>query len=140
MLTGGPNKAVVTVSAEYGGKRITLGSETFRLKNIPDPVVTINRMPAGQVNKNDLMTNGIIYATRPAGFDLPATFTVQSFKFYAPGDGAGQIIGTGRSLSDQMINNIKKTKRDQVIILYDIKVNGPDGPRVLQNPVTYRIN
>ncbi|MCX6280179.1 MAG: gliding motility protein GldM [Bacteroidetes bacterium] len=105
-LTGGPSKAVVTVSATYGDKRVTLGSETFRLKNIPE------------------------------------TYSVQSYTFITTGSDGSPVIlnGQGRILTPEMVNFIKRARRDQVIVLTDIKVQAPDGVRKLQKSVTYRIN
>ncbi len=142
MLTGGPSKAVVTVSASYGGKVVTLGSETFRLKNIPDPDVSVANVSTLTVSKNVLSGNPNIYALRPAGFDLPATYSVQSYTFITTGSEGNPVMlnGQGRILTNEMVNYIKKARRDQVILITDIKVQAPDGVRKLQKPITYRIN
>jgi len=141
-LTGGPTKAVVTVSATYGGKSVTLGSETFRLKSIPEPDLSIANINVVNANKNILISNPTIYALRPAGFDLSATYTVQAYTFITTG-AEGQSItlnGQGRTLTQDMVNQIKKARRDQVILITDIKVQAPDGVRKLQKYITYRIN
>lgn len=140
-LTGGPKNVVVSVSAVYEGKRVVLGSETFRLKNIPEPDLNIAGVPPGVANKNLLASGGVINAFRPAGFDLPAKFTVLSYTFITSGaDNAVRLNGQGRSLTPEMVNMIKRARRDQVIMITDIKVQAPDGPRLLTKFLTYRIN
>jgi gliding motility-associated protein GldM len=141
-LTGGPLKAVVTVSAQYGDKRVTLGSESFRLKSIPEPDLSIANVKTVNVNRNVLIGNPTIYALRPPGFDLPATFTVQSFTFVTTNSEGQSIVltGQGRVLSDAMVSQIKKARRDQVILIYDVKVQAPDGIRKLEKSITYRIS
>lgn len=141
-LTGGPAKAVVTVSATYGGKQIVLGSETFRLKSIPEPDLNIANITGVNANKNMLSSNPTIYALRPAGFDLSATYSVLSYKFITQGS-EGQVIeltGSGRMLSPEMVGHIKKARRGQVVLLTDIRVKAPDGERKLQKTLTYQIN
>jgi gliding motility-associated protein GldM len=141
-LTGGPLRAVVTVSATYGEKRVTLGSESFRLKSIPEPDLSIANVKTVNVNRNVLIGNPTIYALRPPGFDLPATFSVQSYTFVTTSSEGQSIVlqGTGRTLSQDMVNQIKKARRDQVILIYDVKVQAPDGVRKLEKSITYRIS
>ncbi len=141
-LTGGPLRAVVTVSATYGEKRVTLGSESFRLKSIPEPDLSIANVKSVNVNRNVLIGNPTIYALRPPGFDLPATFTVQSYTFVTTSSEGQSIVlqGTGRTLTSDMVNQIKKARRDQVILIYDVKVQAPDGVRKLEKSITYRIS
>jgi gliding motility-associated protein GldM len=141
-LTSGPARAVVTVSATYGGKQIVLGSETFRLKSIPEPDLNIANITGVNANKNMLSSNPNIYALRPTGFDLAASYSILSYKFFTQGS-EGQVVelaGTGRALTPEMVNHIKKARRGQVILLTDIKVKAPDGERKLQKTITYQIN
>ena len=141
-LTGGPSRAVVTVSATYGGKNVVLGSESFRLKSIPEPDLSIANITTVNANKNILISNPTIYALRPAGFDLSATYAVQAFTFITTGPEGNSIIlkGQGRTLSQDMVMQLKKARKDQVVLITDIKVQAPDGPRNLTKYITYRIN
>jgi hypothetical protein len=50
------------------------------------------------------------------------------------------INGQGKILTPEMVNHIKKARRDQVILITDIKVQAPDGVRKLQKSITYQIN
>jgi gliding motility-associated protein GldM len=142
LLTGGPSRATVTVSATYEGKQLVLGSESFRLKSIPEPDLNIASISGINANKNVIIGNPNIYALRPAGFDLSASYSVLSYKFITQGS-EGQMVeiaGTGKILTQEMVNHIKKARRGQVIVLTDIKVKAPDGERKLQKTLTYQLN
>jgi gliding motility-associated protein GldM len=141
-LTGGPSRATVTVSATYDKKQIVLGSETFRLKSIPEPDLNIANITGINANKNVILGNPNIYALRPAGFDLAASYSVLGYKFITQGS-EGQVVelqGTGKILTPEMVNYIKKARRGQVFVLTDIKVKAPDGERKLQKTLTYQVN
>ncbi len=141
-LTGGPVKAEVTVSAIYGDKRVTLGSETFRLKSIPEPDVRIGGLLIPNVSKSQLLANPIIYSTRPPGFDLTANYKVLSYRFLtnSPDGQSIDLQGTGRNLTDEMKNVLKNVRRNQQIMITEIKVEAPDGVRKIQKYISYRIN
>ena len=141
-LTGGPVKAEVTVSAIYGDKRVTLGSETFRLKSIPEPDVSIGGLLIPNVSKSQLLANPIIYSTRPPGFDLTANYKVLSYRFLtnSPDGQSIDLQGTGRNLTDEMKNVLKNVRRNQQIMITEIKVEAPDGVRKIQKYISYRIN
>jgi gliding motility-associated protein GldM len=141
-LTGGPTRTIVTVSAVYEGKNVVLGSESFRLKSIPEPALSIGSVPQGFVNKNILSSSPTINAYRPDGFDLAATYSVLSYTFNTTGS-EGQSIemkGQGKILTQEMVNQIKRARKGQVILITDIKVQAPDGVRKLQKWITYQIN
>jgi hypothetical protein len=142
-LTGGPSRAVVTVSANYGDKRVLLGSETFRLKNIPEPVLSIGNIPPPNVTKSMLIgSNQIIYAQKPVGFDLPANYSVLSYKFITQGPEGNpiEITSQGKTLTQEMVNHIKRARKGQVVLITEIKAKCPDGDRKLQGYISYQIN
>jgi gliding motility-associated protein GldM len=141
-LTGGPGKVVVTVSATYGGDRVVLGSETFRLKSIPEPKLYIGMVKETFVNKSILSSNPGIYAIRPDGFDLQATYSVLSYTFNTtgPDNNAVSLKGKGNLLTPDMVSQIKKARKGQIILITEIKVKAPDGIRDLMGVITYMIN
>ena len=141
-LIGGPTSAVVTVSATYGDKKVTLGSETFRLKSIPEPDVSIGGYLIPNVSKAQLLANPVVYSTRPPGFDLPATYKVTAFTFITNNSDGSLFEKTakGKALTEDMIKALKNARSNQQIMIVDIKVDAPDGTRKLQKYISYRIN
>jgi len=139
--SGGPSKVSVSVSAVYGGKRIPLGSEEFRLKTIPDPDVTIAGQPDGMIQKNLIISAPDLICAPPPGFDLKATYRVISYTFgttSSTGD-YNEFPGQGRTLSQEVIRSIQNAKRKQKIWFDNIKVQGPDGTRKVQKSLSYTI-
>jgi gliding motility-associated protein GldM len=139
--TGGPNRVTISVSAVYGGKRIPLGSEEFRLKTIPDPDVTIAGQPDGLIQKNLIINAPDLICAPPPGFDLKATYRVISYTFgttSSTGDYT-EVPGQGRTLSQEVLRSILNSKRKQKIWFDNIKVQGPDGTRKVQKSLSYTI-
>ncbi len=141
-LTGGPRQAVVTVTAVYGGQKVTLGSETFRLKDIPEPEVSINGFLNSEVTKSQLLGgNPMIYANRPPGFDLKVSYKVLSFRMLSTSSSNRAIDWktTGKYLSDDMKTTLQDARRNQQIMITDIKIEAPDGVHTIQKSISYRI-
>jgi hypothetical protein len=139
--SGGPTRVTITVSAVYGGKRIPLGSEEFRLKTIPDPDVTIAGQPDGMIQKNLIISAPDLICAPPPGFDLKATYRVISYTFgttSSTGDYT-EVPGQGRTLSPEVVRTIQNSKRKQKIWFDNIKVQGPDGTRKVQKSLSYTI-
>ncbi len=139
--TGGPTRVTISVSAVYGGKRVPLGSEEFRLKTIPDPDVTIAGQPDGMIQKNLIISAPDLICAPPPGFDLKATYRVISYTFgttSSTGDYT-EVPGQGRTLSQEVVRTIQNAKRKQKIWFDNIKVQGPDGTRKVQKSLSYTI-
>jgi gliding motility-associated protein GldM len=141
--TGGPNnnRVILSVSAVYEGKRITLGSETFRLKSIPDPDVSIAGQADGPIAKNLIIANPVLMAIPPPGFDLNAKFTVLSYTFATtkPDGSYSEIQGTGRALNAEVLRAISTARKRQKIWIDNIKVQGPDGTRKISRSTSYTL-
>ena len=141
-LTGGPRQAIVTVTAVYGGQKVTLGSESFRLKDIPEPEVSINGFLNPDVTKAQLL-GGIpkIFSNRPPGFDLKVTYEVLSFRFTTTSSSGRSFDfrATGKNLTDDMKTALQDARRNQQIMITDIKVKAPDGVHTIQKYISYRI-
>jgi len=139
--TGGPSRVSVSVSAVYGGKRVPLGSEEFRLKTIPDPDVTIAGQPDGLIQKNLIISAPDLICAPPPGFDLKATYRVISYTFgttSSTGDYT-EVPCQGRTLNQEIQRIILNSKRKQKIWFDNIKVQGPDGTRKVQKSLSYTI-
>jgi len=139
-LPQGRKDAVITVNAVYGGKSKNMGSQTFRLKRVPDPIAYIARVHEGFISKSLLVAGGAIIPEMPAGFDFDLRFTVISFSFVSdiPGD-VVTIRAQGNRLTQEMISLINQAKKNKRIWLEDIVVRGPDGERNIAS-INLKIN
>lgn len=133
-------EAVVSVSAVFSGKAKAMGSMTFRLKRVPDPVATIGGKSEGVISKSLILASPYLVAEMPAGFDFNLRYTVTAYSFTT--DVSGDIITTrvqGSRLTPEITKSIQNAKKNKRVWFEDISVTGPDGERSIK-PINLKIN
>jgi gliding motility-associated protein GldM len=106
-----------------------VGSETYRVRNIPDPVATV-----GGVMSNENMPAGQFRAQTGVGayikdFPLKLQYTVVSFTLVAD-DADGNIEEapcTGNTWSPKALNMIRGLTNGRTVTVDNIRAQGPDG-------------
>lgn len=131
-LPKGSKDAVVTVSAVFSGKPKNMGSMTFRLKRVPDPIAKVAGKSEGFISKSLLLASPYLMPEMPVGFDFDLKYTVTSFTFVS--EVSGDIISlkvAGNRLTPEIIKMINDAKKNKRIWFEDINVKGPDGERTI---------
>ncbi|MEI7660619.1 MAG: gliding motility protein GldM [Bacteroidota bacterium] len=141
-LGKGPKEAVVTVNAVFSGKQKAMGSFTFRLKKVPDPIAKIAGKSEGFISRPLLMASPYLIPEMPVGFDFNMNYVVTSFTFgtFISGDVFTEKV-TGNSLinNKKLLDILKAGKKNQRIWFEDIMVKGPDGERSIGS-VNLKVN
>lgn len=133
------NKVTVSASAEVDGKIMTLGSQEFRVKRVPNPTAEIGGMTDGKIDKNTLLAAGAIIPNMK-DFDFDLYFEVTSFTFgtLVNGDWIPKNV-RGNIFTSEISNIIKNSKRKQKFFFEKIQAKGPDGTIRRLNPVNLEI-
>ena len=121
-------KASVSVSAKLGDRMKSMGAVEYRVKNVPNPEAFIANTSGGSVSKDMVVASGAIIPRMPADFEFNLNFVIVSFKF--SGNRKGDVFdlpGNGNSLTAQMKDFIRGSRRGDKVILEDIFAKGPDG-------------
>jgi len=129
-LPKGAKEAILTVNAVFSGKTKAMGSSTFRLKSVPDPIATIGGKSEGIVSKSIILAGPYLVAEMPAWFDFDLRYTAISYTFVT--DNAGyisEIPVQGNRLTPEITRLIQDAKKNKRIWFEDIVVRGPDGDR-----------
>ena len=124
----GAKKVKVNITAvEENGKRVDLGTQEFRVKQVPDPVVRIGDITGGKVEKEVLLGIGKIIAVMK-DFDFEGfNYTVES---YTVSTYRGTFIdknNKGPKFSDEVRTLISNAQSGQRIQFQDICVKSPKG-------------
>ncbi|MBL7112340.1 MAG: hypothetical protein ISS19_10420 [Bacteroidales bacterium] len=132
-------EAEITVSKD--GRDV--GSITFRVKPIPDPVARVGEMRSGSISKSDLLEAGGINAYMAIDFDIQ--FKVVSFVMSAtvPMSGAMAIreeISKSDKYSELQIDLINSLITNQKLMVEEIKAIGPDGAIRDLGPMVFTIS
>jgi len=123
------SEAIVSVSAEILGERKSMGQFKFRLKSVPDPVAKFAGKTAvdNVVKKNQLTASlGVIAELKDFVFDL--NYPIRSFDITVVmgGDVKTLSSGSNRLTADQK-ELLREVRRNQVVIVENIKATAPDG-------------
>lgn len=123
------SEAVVSVSANMNGVNKPMGSFKFRLKSVPDPVAKFaGKGPADNtVRKAELTAAlGVIADLEDFVFDLK--FPVRSFDVTViMGGDVKTLESSSNRLTSQQQELLKQVRRNQVVIIENIKATAPDG-------------
>jgi gliding motility-associated protein GldM len=132
----GGGKYIAKVTGQSDNCRVNIlvdgkvvGSETYRVRNIPDPVATV-----GGIMSNENMTAGQFRAQSGVGafikdFPLKLQYTVTSFTLSAD-DENGDIQEapcTGNTWSPKALNIIRGLSGGRTVTVDNIRAVGPDG-------------
>ena len=121
-------KVLVKTSAKTPeGKTIDLGTQEFRVKPVPDPIVRIGDVTGGKVDKEVLLGYGRVMAVMK-DFDFEGfNYTVDS---YTVSTYRGTFIdkqNKGPKFSDEVVALISNAQSGQRIQFQDICVKSPKG-------------
>lgn len=129
----------VSIKTKGGMKR--MGSENFRVKKLPDPVSTIANKKEGFVNRDVLIAAGYILPKMPSDFEFDYSFQIVSFKMTMQrGFNTYNFESRSSKLTEEMINEIRKTNRGQAITFEEIIARGPDGEDRVLTPILLTIS
>jgi len=133
-------EAVVSVTAVFSGKAKNMGSMTFRLKRVPDPIATTGGKSEGVISRSLLLASPYLVAEMPAGFDFDLKYTVVSYTFttYVSGD-INETRVQGNRFTPEIVKLIQNAKKNTRIWFEGITVKGPDGERNIAS-INLKIN
>lgn len=140
-----PNNNAKTVVVKVSGKTdegkvIVLGAQEFRLKSVPDPVISIGGITGGKHEKEELAIAGRLSA-KLKDFDFQGyEYTVESYTVLTIRNNIIKAENVGASFSREVKEMISNTRSGQTVIFQDIIVKTPKGERrSIDNSITVTI-
>ncbi|MDR2084803.1 MAG: gliding motility protein GldM [Bacteroidales bacterium] len=132
---GSKGTTKITVTADTDKGKISLGTQEYRIKRVPNPTATIANQYSGTIDKNILLAAGAVIPKMPEDFEFDLTFQIVRFDFVGS-KGGGDLIresSNSGSLNANMKSFIQNSKRGDKIWIENIVAKGPDGERTLSN-------
>ncbi len=130
-----------TITADFGGRQQTMGTATYRIKKVPDPIAMVANSKGGRISRDILIAQGaVIPKMENFDFNLKPTPVITGFRMtlYRNGE-LVELDGTGNRFTEKMVNELKKTRSGDKVYIDYIRVKMPDGPRSLP-PVNFVLN
>lgn len=123
------SEAVVSVTADIQGEKKNMGSFTFRLKNVPDPVAKFAGKTSvdNTVQKSQLTAAlGVIAELEDFVFDL--SYPIRSFDItVVMGGDVKTLSSSSNRLTPEQKELLQQVRRNQVVIVENIRATAPDG-------------
>jgi gliding motility-associated protein GldM len=125
-VPAGSKEASVSVSIKTATGMKQLGSQSFRVKKLPDPKPSIANKLEGFVSRDNIIAAGKIVPLMPPDFEFNYTFKVVSFRMTMQrGFYTYNYDSSNNELTEEMVDQIWKTNRGQVLLFEEIIVEGP---------------
>ncbi len=137
----GFTEAIINISANINGVKREMGSKIFRVKRLPDPIATIANKNSGVINREIMIAAGTLSPKMPADFEFDHSFVISSFTMTIQrGFRVYHFNSNNSYLTDEMIEQIKRTNRGQNIVFENIVARDPDGIDRSLSPIVLTIN
>ena len=138
----GAKNVTISVSAELDGRMQSMGSKDYRVKALPKPGAYFRSGEAeysdGNISRGALLNANahVIASYGPDGLlDLP--FRISSFKVNINGV---LTEARGNKFTADQRSRLEKLKMGNIVIITDIRAQGPDGREVRLSPIPLSLN
>ena len=138
----GARNVTISVSAELDGKMQPMGSKEYRVKALPKPGAYLKsgetEYSDGNISRGALLNSSatVIASYGPDGLlDLP--FQIKSFKVNI--NGVLTEARGNRFTADQR-QRLEKLKMGAIVVITDIRAQGPDGRETRLSPIPLSLN
>jgi gliding motility-associated protein GldM len=129
----------INIHADIDGKQQAMGSSTWRVKRVPDPVAKLGQSKGGKMTKAELLANPFILADMGTDFVYDLLWTVKSYQviFMVKGIEDAPMTCNNRQFSDAIKNKINSCGSGTTIYFTDIKASSVAGDRTLNSIVVF---
>lgn len=133
-------EAILTVTATLNGRTQTYPPQKYRLFKVPDPTAKVGGKSSGRIEKNVLQAQtGVVAELADFLFDMK--FEVKSFKVLVSSSGnfVQDVASNNALFTPEQKKLISSRKKDDLVIIKDIKAMGPDGMMRDLNSITFTV-
>lgn len=123
------SKAVVSVSADIDGKTKPMGTFEFRVKSVPDPVAKFaGKSPADNSAQTSELTAALGVVADLPDFEFDLKYPIKSFDLTViMGGNVKTLTSNSNRLTDEQRELLKQVRRNQTVIIENIRATAPDG-------------
>ncbi len=132
-------KTKVTVTAEIDSKKREMGSVSFRVKMVPDPVAKVAMSKGGRIQRAILLAQTGVFA-EIENFDFEMPFRVTSFDVTAIQKGFEVVESSNNNrFTEDQRKLIERLRRGDKVNFENIKAKGEDGIKRSLPPLIFKL-
>ncbi|HET6555722.1 MAG TPA: gliding motility protein GldM [Prolixibacteraceae bacterium] len=130
----------VTVTAKMNGEIRSMGTEKFRVKEVPPPLATVGGKNGGVLRKEDLLSEEGIFADL-IDFDFDLKYKVTQFEITFSGNTGfvKSYKANGNRFTTEQKDQFAKLTQGSAIIIDNITARGDDGRERPLSPISFKI-
>lgn len=134
------SKTKINVSANVDGSSFNLGSMSFRVKKVPDPIPMVANKQGGTISKAEFaVQDGILAVMKD--FDFNLKFVVTGFNVSITKSGFSNTWQSGNNrFTPEMKSQFSNLSRGDVVYIDNIFAKGDDGTRRPLPPISFKMN
>ena len=140
--TGSAQNVTISVMAELDGKMQPMGSQVYRVKELPKPGAYFKfgstEYAEGNISRNALLspTSSVIASYGPDGL-LDLKYTITSFQLRTS---MGLSQSNGNKFSKAQIDQLSKLKQGAMISIVDVRAKGVEGKEITLRGMSFVLN
>jgi len=133
-------KSTIYINKIVETDTVVLGTAVFAVKDIPKPSIYVDGLNNGKITKENLLAQGSFKA-RLDNFDLCITYHIMSYSVvFLKKNNTFNLVDVKTSVfSEELINEFKALRKNDKLIITDIKVREPSGRIMQLQPVDITI-
>jgi gliding motility-associated protein GldM len=129
----------ITLYATIGGTERKMGTTTWRVKRVPDPVATIASLSGGDIARARLLAEEGVFAVLE-DFDFDFKYKVTEFELQTTEGGYTTIRkSTSNRFTPEQKNLIKNAAPQSIVYIGNIKAVGDDGSTRDLDPISFKV-
>ncbi len=133
-------EVTINVSGTTDGKTLSLGSNVFRVKPIPNPTAKFAGMMGGIILGNKLASANVVAAIDNFEFDIKIPVLKFTVVLVRPRQDAQTFYCTGSSLSAQAKAALASVPFKSTVYIENVQVQLPDGRTPTVNTMAFTVN
>jgi gliding motility-associated protein GldM len=135
-VPAGSREVTISVAVRMNNGLKQMGVQTYRVKRVPDPVPSIANKSEGFLTKESMIEAGKISIKMPNDFDFEYSSQIISFRMTMErGFTVSNYDAQSGNLTDEMIQQLRRTNRGQGVVFEDIIMRGSDGVNRTLSPL-----
>lgn len=131
--------AKISMSTSMNGEQVMLGSQSFRVKRVPDPIVTLSGKKSGSISRAALnATTAVVPLIE--NFEFDTYFTIQRYRcMIIKNKDVFELDATSGNFTPEMKRLFDKLRPGDKILISDVYAAGPGGQRHIPG-ATFTVN
>lgn len=133
-------RTAITVYANMNGMRKLVGTSTWRVKKVPDPVAQVAGMSGGDIRRERLrVEDGVMAILEDFDFDFKYKVTQFEIQTTVKGGYIDRKMSKSNRFTPEQKEQLKNVQLESIVYISNIKAIGDDGSTRDLDPISFQV-